>query len=198
MPYLIKRYANRKLYDTQTKRYLTHDEVAVLVRAGEEVSVVDAETGEDLTGQVLSKIIAEGNRRQTGLVPSQLLVELIQRPGEMVVDAVRSSVSVGQRRVEQLGGELYRLLTGGAGLGDKADAAADEEAAERLARFIEDRVRKAIAELDLAPAKAVEDLAKRVAALEEGKPAAARAARGAPAKPRARRAKKPGKPADAD
>ena len=44
MAYLIKRYANRKLYDTRTKRYLTLDEVAVLVRAGEEVRVEEADS----------------------------------------------------------------------------------------------------------------------------------------------------------
>jgi polyhydroxyalkanoate synthesis repressor PhaR len=54
MAYVIKRYANRKLYDTQSKRYLTLDEVAILVRAGEEVQVVDADSGADLTGQTCS------------------------------------------------------------------------------------------------------------------------------------------------
>ena len=85
MTYVIKRYANRKLYDTQSKRYLTMDEVAILVRAGEEVQVVDADSGEDLTGHVLSKIIAESARRDGGLVPQNLLVEWIQRPSEAVV-----------------------------------------------------------------------------------------------------------------
>src|SRR5213595_3205593 len=49
MPYVIKRYSNRKLYDTQESRYVTLEELEELIRAGKEISVVDVSTGEDLT-----------------------------------------------------------------------------------------------------------------------------------------------------
>lgn len=178
MAYVIKRYANRKLYDTQTKRYLTLDEVATLVRAGEEISVVDADTGQDLTGQVLSKIIAEGSRRQGGLVPQNLLVELIQRPGEAVFDAVKSSVSVGQRTVEQFGAEIGRLLGGVVSAGRSTRST--REAGEELARMIDERVLAVIGGLDLATRSEMQALARRVEALEAaaaGKPAPKRGRR---------------------
>lgn len=165
MAYVIKRYANRKLYDTQSKRYLTLDEVAILVRAGEEVQVVDADSGDDLTGQVLSRIIAEGSRRDGGLVPQNLLVEWIQRPGEAVVGAVRSSVSVGQRTVEQFGGELSKLL-GGIVVRDGKAAVSAREAADDVARMIEERLQAIVAEFNLARRAEVDELTRRVSALE--------------------------------
>ncbi len=60
---VIKRYSNRKLYDTRTKRYLTLEEVGVLVKVGENIRVEDSDTGDDLTATVLAKIIADGSRK---------------------------------------------------------------------------------------------------------------------------------------
>lgn len=111
MPYVVKRYANRKLYDTRTKRYLTLDEVAAIVRAGEDVKVEDADSGDDLTAQVLTRIIAEGHRKGgSGLLPPKILVDLIQAPTEAVKDVVRTGVSAGQRTVETVSGEVGRLF----------------------------------------------------------------------------------------
>jgi polyhydroxyalkanoate synthesis repressor PhaR len=174
MAYVIKRYANRKLYDMQSKRYLTLDEVAILIRAGEEIQVVDADTGGDLTGQVLSKIIADGSKRDGGLVPQNLLVEWIQRPGEAVVGAVRNSVSAGQRTVEQFGGELTRLFGSVTGLeGTPTESA--KKAAEGVARAIEERLRAVVAELKLATRDDVDALTRRIAALEEAAKSEAKA-----------------------
>lgn len=149
MAYVIKRYANRKLYDTRTKRYLTLDEVAVLVRTGEDVRVEDADTGEDLTGQILTKIIAEGNRKGGSmLLPPKMLVDLIQRPSEAVFDAVRSSVTAGQRTVGQMGDEVGRL-------------------SGEVGRIFEERLRQVLGELGIPTRVEFERLVARVAALEE-------------------------------
>ncbi|PIP37195.1 MAG: pesticidal protein Cry15Aa, partial [Desulfobacterales bacterium CG23_combo_of_CG06-09_8_20_14_all_51_8] len=56
--HLIKKYANRKLYDTTDKRYLTMDRLAELIKAGDEVSIVDNETGDDLTSAIVSQLLA--------------------------------------------------------------------------------------------------------------------------------------------
>jgi len=165
MAYVIKRYANRKLYDTQSKRYLTLDEVAILVRAGEEVHVVDADSGADLTGHVLSRIIAEGSRRDGGLVPQNLLVEWIQRPGEAVVGAVKNSVSAGQRTVEQFGNELAKLL-GSTLSRDGKSAESARRVADGVARVIEDRLHALVAELNLATKSELDQIAERITALE--------------------------------
>ena len=62
MSYVIKRYSNRKLYDTQESRYVTLEELEELIRAGKEISVVDVSTGEDLTSVTLAQIILENER----------------------------------------------------------------------------------------------------------------------------------------
>lgn len=78
---VIKRYPNRKLYDTQAKRYITLQGIATLIRQGEELSVVDHVTGEDLTALTLSQVIFEQEKKQGDFVPSPVLSGLIQAGG---------------------------------------------------------------------------------------------------------------------
>lgn len=79
---LIKRYPNRKLYDTEDKRYVTLNDVARLVRDGEEVQVADHTTGEDLTAITLTQIIVEQEKRHAGFLPPSVLTGLVQAGGE--------------------------------------------------------------------------------------------------------------------
>lgn len=81
---VIKRYPNRKLYDTDAKRYITLEGVAELIRKGEEVQVVDNVTGEDLTALTLSQIIFEQEKRQSGFLPRSVLSSLIQAGGDRI------------------------------------------------------------------------------------------------------------------
>lgn len=74
---LIKKYGNRRLYDTARSRYITLEELADIVRREEGVRVVDARTGEDLTTSTLAQIIVEG-RGAARLLPLPLLVQLIR------------------------------------------------------------------------------------------------------------------------
>jgi polyhydroxyalkanoate synthesis repressor PhaR len=78
---LIKRYPNRKLYDTEAKRYVTLEEVAELVRHGQEVRVTDHESGEDVTSLTLAQIILEQEKKRTGFLPISLLTNLIRSSG---------------------------------------------------------------------------------------------------------------------
>lgn len=79
---LIKRYPNRKLYDTEAKQYITLEGIAVLIRKGEEITVIDHATGEDLTTLTLTQIIVELEKKQIGLVPRAVLAGLIQAGGD--------------------------------------------------------------------------------------------------------------------
>jgi polyhydroxyalkanoate synthesis repressor PhaR len=79
---LIKRYPNRKLYDTEAKQYITLDEIAEVIRQGEQVRVVDHATGEDLTAVTLSQVILEQEKRRSGFLPQSVLAGLIQAGGE--------------------------------------------------------------------------------------------------------------------
>jgi polyhydroxyalkanoate synthesis repressor PhaR len=74
---LIKKYGNRRLYDTVRSRYITLEELADIVRREDGVRVVDAKTGEDLTTSTLAQIIVEG-RGAARLLPLPLLVQLIR------------------------------------------------------------------------------------------------------------------------
>ena len=80
--HVIKRYPNRKLYDTEAKAYVTLDGIAELIRVGDDVQVVDHETGEDLTTVTLSQIILEQEKRQVGALPKVVLTSLIQTGGD--------------------------------------------------------------------------------------------------------------------
>ncbi len=74
---VIKKYENRRLYDTTHSRYVNLDEVARLVREGSEVQVIDAKTAEDRTRAVLSQIILEGARDRELSLPLELLRQLV-------------------------------------------------------------------------------------------------------------------------
>ena len=68
-PLLIKRYASRRLYNTETSDYVTLDDIAAFIRDGREVQIVDLKTGDDLTRQYLLQIIAEHESRGENMLP---------------------------------------------------------------------------------------------------------------------------------
>jgi polyhydroxyalkanoate synthesis repressor PhaR len=91
MAYVIKRYSNRKLYDTQESRYVTLEEIEEMIRAGREISVVDAASGEDLTSVTLTQIILENERARRASLPAAFLHQLIKH-GESWQDFVQKSM----------------------------------------------------------------------------------------------------------
>ena len=78
-PRIIKKYGNRRLYDTRDSRYVNLEDVANMVRDGEDLQVVDAKTGDDLTRHVLTQIIVEGSKsRDGGGLPLEFLRDLVK------------------------------------------------------------------------------------------------------------------------
>jgi polyhydroxyalkanoate synthesis repressor PhaR len=73
----IRKYGNRRLYDTFAKRYINLDEIAQLIRDGLDVQVVDARSGEDLTQSILTQIIVEETKSRNGGLPVEILRELV-------------------------------------------------------------------------------------------------------------------------
>jgi polyhydroxyalkanoate synthesis repressor PhaR len=73
----IKKYANRRLYDTESSSYITLDRLAEMVREGRECEVVDAKSGEDITRQVLTQIIVDEEARGSTLLPLNFLKQII-------------------------------------------------------------------------------------------------------------------------
>jgi len=96
---LIKRYESRKLYDTEESRYVSLEEIAAWIRAGQEVRVVDNATGADVTPQTLTQIILDEGKRGTSFLPSELLHELV-RVGERAVANGKEQL---QQGVDRLG-----------------------------------------------------------------------------------------------
>jgi polyhydroxyalkanoate synthesis repressor PhaR len=90
---VIKRYPNRKLYDTEAKRYVTLEHIAALIQANEDVVVIDHETGEDLTNLTLSQIIFEQEKKGSGLLPRPLLTNLIRTSGDTLEQVRRALIA---------------------------------------------------------------------------------------------------------
>lgn len=88
MPLIIKRYNNRKLYDTASRSYITLEQIARLVRRGEDVQVIDHDTGRDMTSLVFMQILLEEQKRVGELFPQVVLLRLL-RTGEDTLDALR-------------------------------------------------------------------------------------------------------------
>ncbi|GAC1472691.1 MAG: polyhydroxyalkanoate synthesis regulator DNA-binding domain-containing protein [Candidatus Dormibacteraceae bacterium] len=91
--HLIKKYANRKLYDTRTSRYITLDGLAELVRKGHEIKVVDRDNGHDLTQVILSQIVLSQEKHG----PARLVDaggEVIQERGQALLDYLRKTLNM--------------------------------------------------------------------------------------------------------
>ena len=99
---VIKRYSNRKLYDTKDSRYVTLLQIAEMVRAGEEVQIIDNNSKEDLTEVTLAQIIYEEQKAHSRPVPLQTLKALIHQRTEQVLTELRE-------------GPIGRLIPGLAG-----------------------------------------------------------------------------------
>ncbi len=103
---LVKRYANRKLYDTQRSCYVTLDEIAEMIRTGDDVRVIDNKTKEDLTAVTFAQIIFESEKRMSRM-PLALLRGLIQSGNDALTDLVNRAVT---QPVQQLKAETEKMV----------------------------------------------------------------------------------------
>ncbi len=100
---MIKRYANRKLYDTQHSRYVTLEQISEMIREGDDVKIIDNKSKEDLTSVTLAQIIFEEEKKQKSFLPLQAMRNIIQTGGE----SINQLVSQAQHRI----GEAQRKVT---------------------------------------------------------------------------------------
>ena len=105
---IVKRYANRKLYDTERSCYVTLDDIAVMIRSGEEVTVVDNKSGEDLTSVTLAQIIFE-TEKKSSFMPLGLLRGIIQESGESIGGFARGQVETVQKSAQEIGLSLIHI-----------------------------------------------------------------------------------------
>lgn len=91
----IKRYGNRKLYDTSLRRYINLVEISDLVQKGLEVRVMDSKTGEDITKITLSQILLDKEKKKEGFVSKTLFTDLIRKGSSSVVNYIKRSAKSG-------------------------------------------------------------------------------------------------------
>ncbi len=87
---VIKKYANRRLYNTAKSSYVTLEDLAKMIRAGQDFAVYDAKTGEDITRSVLTQIIFEEEAKGHSMLPTNFLRQLISLYGDVLQGAVPS------------------------------------------------------------------------------------------------------------
>ena len=114
---IIKKYANRRLYNTESSTYITLEHLAEMVRKKREFKVVDAKTGEDITHNVLTQIIMEEEARGTTMLPVNFLRQLIAMYGDsmqaMVPQYLEASLDAFQRNQTQFRDAMAGALSGG-------------------------------------------------------------------------------------
>jgi polyhydroxyalkanoate synthesis repressor PhaR len=163
MARIIKRYGNRKLYDTSESRYVTLEEIARYVRANEDVTVIENETGEDLTALAFAQIILEEERRKSGILSMPVLRQLIQHGEEAIKGVVaqmdRGMGAIGEireragRRVQE---RVQELVAMGERLGN-------------LQRHIDERLKRSVERITAHPTiqKEIQRIERTIGVLEE-------------------------------
>lgn len=172
-PRIIKRYANRKLYDMSESCYITHEEIAALVRHGEEVRIIDNRTQEDLTSATLTQILLDEEKRVKRPLPIDTLRNFFQTGGDFIQKKIKQPVASLREEAEE---KVRRVF------GRREDKAAPEapeappapqpvatkpKPAESLKEAIEERwleIQHSLAQLDFP--KRINDLERRIEELE--------------------------------
>jgi polyhydroxyalkanoate synthesis repressor PhaR len=173
----IKKYANRKMYDTVRKRYISLDQLSELIQEGEEVVVEDNETGEDITGSVVSQILARGSKSDAEGVPSNILMGLLRKGTGTVAGYAKRSTEMLQGAVTLAEDEIDKLV----GLLVKNEEISESEGSrlrsEMMGRAdhfrkwvgekVDQRVNEALSMMNLATKDQVARLNEKIDALSE-------------------------------
>lgn len=163
MPRVIKRYANRKLYDSTAKRYVTLEDLATLVEGGEEVKIVDKKSGADITSVVLSKAITERVSGSKGeqWAGASVFTDLIQKRSDAVVGYVKQGFAAGVKTVKDVEEQLqqqWKRVTGNDRNGDDLRSI--------LNRMIEDTVHFLISRMNLPTRSEIDTISERLDEIE--------------------------------
>lgn len=108
----IKKYANRKLYDTTDKKYISRTGLSELIRQGQDIVIIDNETGEDLTASIVSGLIATTRGKAGGSVSSSVLIQLFRKGGNALTDYAKRYVSFWQRSFTMAEEEIDDMVKG--------------------------------------------------------------------------------------
>ncbi|WP_242338792.1 MULTISPECIES: polyhydroxyalkanoate synthesis regulator DNA-binding domain-containing protein [Anaeromyxobacter] len=173
-PKVIKRYTNRKLYDTVESRYVTLDEIAQMIKAGAEVKIIDNRTKEDLTSVTLAQIIFE-EEKKTSKMSLDTLRDLIRHGGEVAQRLVEGTQAELRGRVEAVRAaaeqRVQTLLVKGQQTSDRARemVQSSQETMTAFQKRVDERVRTAVEQMSTVSdaRKQLDDISRRIEALEK-------------------------------
>ncbi|MDF1669890.1 MAG: polyhydroxyalkanoate synthesis repressor PhaR [Roseovarius sp.] len=110
-PLLIKRYASRRLYNTETSDYVTLDDIAEFIREGREVQIIDLKSGDDLTRQYLLQIIAEHESRGENVLPINVLTDLVRSYSSTATSMVPDFLAASFEMLQQGQSKMMENMT---------------------------------------------------------------------------------------
>jgi polyhydroxyalkanoate synthesis repressor PhaR len=162
-PKVIKRYTNRKLYDTVESRYVTLEEIAEMVKSGTEVKIVDNRTKEDLTSVTLAQIIFE-EEKKTSRMPLNMLRDIIRTGGNSVQEFLQKEVTSRMQTIREEAESLRSRLFKREGEAEGEVVGPEAPAASRPPdlRVAEPKQKSGTKELVTATTKAFEDWQRKL------------------------------------
>jgi len=163
-PRIVKRYQNRKLYDTSASRYVTLDDIASLIRTGEDVQIIDNQNQDDLTSVTLTQIIFEQEKKKKSLLPLSALRDIIQSGGEKIVDFVQSTLESGASSISHARDEAEKVLEKIIKKGDLSI----EEGRHMIKDFFDEKLKTALEAMAVLPSlhSEIRALRKKIDVLE--------------------------------
>lgn len=110
--HLIKKYANRKLYDTKEKKYVTMRHISDMIKEGKDVSIIDNESGEDITAVIVSTLMGKSDKNESGgdNLSTGVLIQLFRRGSGALTDYAKKYLSIWQSAFTMAEDELDNLL----------------------------------------------------------------------------------------
>ncbi|NOQ41063.1 MAG: hypothetical protein GQ563_00985 [Desulfuromusa sp.] len=109
---VIKKYPSRRLYDTHNKRFITIKQLGKMVREGQNVSIFDKDSGNDITKAVLTQVIMEEEKANRDILPADLLHQLIRGSGSMYKDAIEDFLNKGAKTIQKAKHDVESSLFG--------------------------------------------------------------------------------------
>ncbi len=155
---LIKRYPNRKLYDTTAKQYVTLEQIAELIRTGHDVQVIDHESGDDLTSLTLSQVILDQEKRGPGFLPQSLMTDLIRTGGETLdylLHSLQGTLPLNTSAIEE---KIARLVAAGTLSAEQARSVLKTLQPGAEGSLVDESVANVLHRLNIPTSRDVEDL----------------------------------------